>query len=79
MLSLFLVAAILGCSACAPSESSAERQRDACRPAGEAGQGAHEVAVEAEKAGKVSGWQIGKAAHDAREGWKEAARKDEKK
>jgi hypothetical protein len=35
--------------------------------------------VEADKAGQVIGRKLDKAAHDAHEGWKEAARKDKGK
>jgi hypothetical protein len=34
------------------------------------------MATEADKAGRAIGRQIDKAAHNAHEGWKEAAKKD---
>lgn len=63
-------------AACGSRESPQERHRDANSPAGKIGQAAHKAAVEANKAGKVIGRQLDKAAHDAHEGWKEAARKE---
>lgn len=62
--------------ACSPHETQEQRRRDANTPAGEMGQAAHKVAVEADKAGRVIGRKLDKAAHDAHAGWKEAARKD---
>ena len=63
--------------ACGSRESEEQRHREANTPAGKLGQAAHKVAVEANKAGKVVGQKLDKAAHDAHEGWKEAARKDQ--
>jgi hypothetical protein len=54
-----------------------ERREDANSAAGKVGQAAHKVATEAGKATRAVGRQLDKAAHDAHEGWKEAARKDE--
>lgn len=76
---VMIVAATMAVSGCAPRETAEERHREANTPAGKAGQAAHAIAVEANKAGKVIGRQLDKAAHDAREGWKEAARKDSNK
>lgn len=73
------LAAFLTLSACGSRESEEERHREANTPAGKAGQAAHRVAVEADKAGRVIGRKLDKAAHDAHEGWKEAARKDQDK
>ena len=70
--SLFLLAA------CGSSESESERRHDANTPAGKLGQVAHKAAVQLDKAGRVVGRNLDKAAHDAREGWKEDARKDPK-
>jgi hypothetical protein len=63
-------------NACGSRESAPERHRDANTRAGKVGQAAHKVAVEADKARRVIGRKLGKAAHDAREGWKEDARTD---
>ena len=71
---LFLSA--LALTACGPRESAAEGRDDANSPAGKLGQAAHKAAVEADKAGRVVGRELNKAAHDAHEGWKEEARKD---
>lgn len=71
-----LVLSLMSFTACVSRETSEERHRDANTPAGKVGQAAHKVAVEADKAGRVIGRQLDRAAHDAHEGWKEAARKD---
>lgn len=71
-----LLATLLTLSGCAPRESEAERHREANTPAGKLGQAAHKVTVEADKAGRAVGRSLDKAAHDAREGWKEDAHKD---
>jgi hypothetical protein len=72
-------AVLVTVNACGSRESAPERHYDASTPAGKVGQAAHKVAVEADKAGRVIGRKLDKAAHDAREGWKEdAARKDTK-
>jgi hypothetical protein len=63
-------------TACGPRESEAQRQHDANTPAGKAGQVAHKAAVQLDKAGHVIGRKLDKAAHDAREGWNQDARKD---
>lgn len=64
---------------CAPQETPEERRRAANTAAGKLGQVAHKAATEADKAGKVIGRQLKQAAHDAHEGWKEDARKDQSK
>ena len=69
------VASLLAFSACGPHETESERQREANTPAGKVGQAAHKVAVAADKAGRAVGRSLDKAAHDAREGWKEDAKK----
>ena len=76
---IVLASLLLAVNACTSRESEAERHRDANTPAGKAGQAAHKAAVEADKAGRVIGRNLEKAAHDAHEGWKEAARKDQGK
>jgi hypothetical protein len=78
-------AAILFCGsllisvACGPHMSEEQRRADANSAAGKVGQAAHKAAVEADKAGRVLEQKVNKAAHDAHEGWKEAARKDSDK
>ncbi len=74
-----VVAGLLALSACGSHESVEQRHRDANSPAGKVGQAAHKAAVEADKAGRVVARKLDKAAHDAHEGWKEAARKDQDK
>jgi hypothetical protein len=64
---------------CSPRETPEERRRAANTAAGKLGQAAHKAATEADKAGKVIGRELKQAAHDAREGWKEDARKDQSK
>lgn len=76
---LFVSAGLFISLACGSHESEAERHHDANTPAGKVGQAAHKVAVEADKAGRVIGRKLNKAAHEAHEGWKEAARKDQDK
>lgn len=72
----FILAGLIALSSCGSHESQEERHREANTPAGKVGQAAHKVAVQADKAGQVIGRKLDKAAHDAHEGWKEAARKD---
>ena len=69
---ILLAVAMVGCGS---HESETQRHRDANTPAGKAGQVAHKAAVQLDKAGHVIGRKLDKAAHDAREGWKEDARK----
>ena len=69
-------AALASLVACGAHESGEQRRHEANTMAGKIGQGAHRAAVEADKAGRVIGHQLDKAAHDAREGWNEDARKD---
>ncbi|MBV9032876.1 MAG: hypothetical protein JO182_00180 [Acidobacteriaceae bacterium] len=83
MRSRYVFAALLACftvlSACGPHETPEERRRAADTPAGKVGQAAHKAAVEANKASQVIGRQLRQAAHDARAGWKEDARKERDK
>lgn len=72
----FVLSALVMSLACAPNETEEQRHREANTPAGKAGQVAHKIAVGADKAGHAVGRQLGKAAHDAHEGWKEDASKD---
>ncbi|MDQ2775724.1 MAG: hypothetical protein M3Y57_12525 [Acidobacteriota bacterium] len=72
-----LLSAILSVSGCSTStESEAQRRSEANSAAGKLGQAAHNVAVHTEKAAKVVGRKLDKAAHQAHEGWEESARKD---
>ncbi len=64
---------------CAPQETPEQRRQAANTAAGKLGQAAHKAATEADKAGKVIGRELKQAAHDAHEGWKEDARKDQTK
>jgi hypothetical protein len=70
------LALLVGLAACGSRESEGQRHHDANTVAGKIGQVAHRAAVEADKAGRVIGRQMDKAAHDAREGWKEDAHRD---
>jgi hypothetical protein len=70
-----VLAGLITLGACNSHESEEERHREANTPAGKLGQAAHKAAIEADKAGRVVSRKLDKAAHDAREGWKEAARK----
>jgi hypothetical protein len=74
-----VLAGVIALSACGSQESREERHRDANTPAGKVGQAAHKAAVEADKAARVVGRKLDKAAHDAHEGWKAAARNDQDK
>lgn len=73
---LLLMALAIVIASCGPRETAEQQHREAETPAGKAGQIAHKAAVEVDKAGRVIGRDLGKAAHDAHEGWKEDARKD---
>lgn len=75
----FLCACLMVLASCGARESPEQRHQDANTPAGKVGQAAHKVAIEADKAGRVIGRKLDKAAHDAHEGWKEAARGDNEK
>ncbi len=77
-LAVITIATFLGFAACGPRESEQQRHQDANTVAGKIGQAAHQAAVEADKAGRVIDRKLDKAAHDAREGWNEDARKDRK-
>jgi hypothetical protein len=59
--------------------SCARSDKAADTPAGKVGQVAYKAAKETGKAAKVAGRELSKAAHDAHEGWKEAAAKDKEK
>jgi len=71
---ILLIGALLGLGACTrSSESAKQRHEDANSAAGKLGKAAHTVAVHTEKAAQVAGRKLAKAAHQAHEGWKEAA------
>ncbi len=76
-LSVFLLAAVLTLFSCSSRQNTEQRRGDADTPAGKLGQAAHKVAVEADKASKVAAQKLAKAAHDAKAGWKEDAKKDQ--
>jgi hypothetical protein len=78
MLVLTLAAGLGACSR-APSESASQRNHEANTAAGKVGQAAHTVAKDAGKVAKSAGRSLSKAAHEAREGWKEADRRDRSK
>jgi hypothetical protein len=61
------------------SESSAQRRKEADTPAGKVGQVAYQAAKVTGKVAKAAGKELSKAAHDAHEGWNEAAQKDKAK
>ncbi len=66
-------------SGCSPHQTAEQRREAANTPAGKVGQAAHRVSVEAGKASQAIGRQLGQAAREAREGWKEDARKQRAK
>jgi len=74
-----LILGFLMLAGCGYRETPEQHRDEANTPAGKVGQAAHKVAVEAGKASRAIGRELDKAAHDAHEGWKEAARKDQKK
>lgn len=77
---MLLIAAVLTLGGCSRStESASQHHADANSPAGKFGKAAHTVAVHTEKAAKAASRQLAKAAHQAHEGWKEAAREDKSK
>jgi hypothetical protein len=76
---LVFVAGFAMLSGCSPRESAEERHQAASTPAGKLGQAAHRATVEANKAGQAIRRELGQAAHDARAGWKEDARKQQDK
>jgi hypothetical protein len=76
---ILFCASLLASVACGPRQTEEQRHADANTPAGKLGQAAHKAAVQLDKAGRVVGKKMDKAAHDAHEGWKEAQRKDSDK
>jgi hypothetical protein len=66
-------------SACGYREAPETRHAEANTPAGKVGQAAHKAAIEAGKASRAIGRELDKAAHDAREGWKEEGRKEQER
>lgn len=75
VLGMMAMSALLGLAGCGARETEEQRQHDANTVAGKIGQGAHRAALEVNKAGRVIGRQLDKAAHNARAGWNEDARK----
>jgi hypothetical protein len=73
------LAAVLLLAGCGRHESTSQRRDEANTPAGKVGQAAHTVAKGTGKVLKEAGKEIGKAAHQAKEGWNEAAREDKAK
>ena len=73
-----VLAGLVASAACAPRQSATEKREEANTPAGKVGQAAHRATVEAEKAGREISRKLDKAAHDAKEGWKEDASKTKK-
>src|SRR5215216_2546488 len=53
--------------------------RDDKSPAREAGRAEHKIAIETEKVAKKAGKELKEAAHEAREGWKDAKREEQNK
>jgi hypothetical protein len=70
-----VIGGFLCLAGCSFRETPQDRHHDANTPAGKVGQAAHKIAVEAGKASQAVGRELGKAAHDAHEGWKESSRK----
>jgi hypothetical protein len=68
-------AVLIACGACGHRE--ADRKRDSA--AFDAGVMAHTVAKKSEKAIEITARELGKGAHEAYKGWKEAAREDNAK
>lgn len=64
---------------CGPTQTDRQREADANSAAGKAGKAAHTAAVKAGAAATVVGRKLEKAAHQAHEGWKEAARENRAK
>ena len=77
---VLILTAALFLGACGRSyESASQREKEANSPAGKVGQVAYKVAKGTGKVVKAAGKELGKAAHQAREGWKESARQDKAK
>ena len=76
-LAVTLFAGLTILTGCNGHESEQQRHDDANTPAGKAGQAAHKMAVEADKAAQEAKRKLQKAAHDAHEGWNEDAKKDQ--
>ena len=76
---LVLLAGFIAFSGCGPRQTEEQRRQAASTPAGKLGQAAHRATVEANKASQVIRRELGQAAHDAHEGWKEDARKQREK
>jgi hypothetical protein len=68
-------AALIFCAACGHREE--DRRHDSA--AFDAGVAAHAIAKKGEKAIEATGRELGKGAHEAYKGWKEASREDKAK
>jgi hypothetical protein len=80
LVAAFVLGSTLILSSCFGSnESSSQRERNADTPAGKAGQAAHKIAKESEKAAKEINKKLDQAAHQARDGWQKAAQDDKAK
>jgi hypothetical protein len=82
MLPMLLIAALLAAGCGTQGQRGAERQRveqDAKSAAYKAGEAAHRIVREAEKASAAAARKLDESARKAREGWKEEPRKDQDK
>ena len=77
---IVVVSATLLLGACGGThESPSQRQKEANSPAGKVGQAAYHVTKATGKVLKAAGKELAKAGHQAREGWKQSARRDREK
>jgi hypothetical protein len=77
---VLLGAVLLFLAACGRSHESANnRSGNPDSAAGKGGKAAYKVAKETEKAAKVVGRELDKAAHDVHAGWKDASQEDKAK
>jgi hypothetical protein len=65
-------------TACGPQETANDRRREEQTAARKVGEAAHKASVKVDKAGREIGRELRTAAHDAKEGWKDDASKDQK-
>jgi type IV secretory pathway TrbL component len=76
---LGLASALTACGRSHHDSSSNRKPADENSPAFKVGEMTHEVTKDAGKAAKAAGRELGKEAHEMREGWKEAQRNDKAK
>jgi len=79
LLCTLTVAAVISTGCQSQSQREAERRReeqDRSSAAFRAGEAAHKIAKEAERAAAAAGRKLDDSARKAREGWKEQERKD---